>query len=160
MRHRFRAQCHCPWPCCCTRHWPTAIWPLTVWPRQRWWFIGVALVSLPASHWCHCQRQAVLVAGVAPVLLLSWPSKVRPVQRWRLLALRWCFICIELASLPALCCCHCCRHCAGIVALGAWASLPSSRAPRGGVCPSTVIAVRCIFAISGVVYAPHLFSVA
>ncbi len=34
-------------------------------------FFGVALVSLPASHWCHRQHQAVLVAGIAPVLLPS-----------------------------------------------------------------------------------------
>jgi hypothetical protein len=38
-------------------------------------FFGIALVSLPALHWCHCQNQAVLVPGIAPALLSSWPSK-------------------------------------------------------------------------------------
>jgi hypothetical protein len=34
-------------------------------------FIGVALVFLPTLHWPHCQRQAVLVAGIALALLPS-----------------------------------------------------------------------------------------
>jgi hypothetical protein len=60
-------------------------------------FVGVALVSSRALHWRHCQRQAVLVAGVAPALLPSWPSRsgrcrtsvcqrcacVLPASRWR-----------------------------------------------------------------------------
>ncbi len=127
VRRCCRAQCRRLWPRCCTRRWPTAIWPSTVWPRQQWHFFGVALVSLPALHWRHCQCQAVLVAGIAPVLLPSWPSKVWPVLRWRLPALRWHFACIALASLPALCCCPCCRRCFGIIALIAWACLPLSR---------------------------------
>jgi hypothetical protein len=73
-----------------------------VWPRQQWRFFGVALASLSALHWCHCQHQDVLVAGVALALLPSWPSKVRPVQRWRLPALHWRFARIALASLPVL----------------------------------------------------------
>ncbi len=123
-------------------------------------FFGVALVSLPALHWRHCQCQAVLVAGVAPALSPSWPLKVWPVQRWCLPALHWHFARIALASLPALCCCCCCWRCAGVVSLGAWASLPSSRAPCGGVCPSTAIAVRGVLAVSGVIYARPPFSVA
>ncbi len=123
-------------------------------------FFGVALVSSPASHWRHRQRQAVLVAGIAPALSPSWPSKVQPVQRWRLPALGWCFARIVLASLPALCCCCCCRHCSGVVALGVWASLPSLHAPCGGGCPSTVIAIHGVLAVSGVVYACPPFSVA
>ncbi len=87
-------------------------------------FFGVALVSLPALHWYHCQRQAVLVAGIAPALLPSWPLKVRPVPRWHLPALPWHFARITLASLPALCCCPCCWHCAGVISLVAWALLP------------------------------------
>jgi hypothetical protein len=124
VRRRCCTQHCCPWPCCCTRHRPTAIWPLTVWSRQRWRFCSIALVSSPALHGHHCQHQAVLVAGVVPALLPSWPSKVRPVPCWRLLALRWRFARIALASLPALCCCPCCRHCAGVIALVAWALLP------------------------------------
>jgi hypothetical protein len=73
----------------------------------------IALASLPAS----------LVAGVAPALLLSWLSKVQPLPRWRLLVLRSHFACIALASLPALCCHPCCRRCAGVIALIAWALL-------------------------------------
>ncbi len=137
MRHRCRTHHRRPWPCCCTRRRPTAIWPSTVWPRQRWRFFGIALVSLPALHWCHCQRQAVLVAGIAPALLSSWPLKVRPVQCWRLPALRWRFAHIALASLPALCCHRCHWHCAGIIALScggfcfvALAPLPSSPSRR------------------------------
>jgi hypothetical protein len=148
-------------------HRPTAIWPSMVWPRQQWLFFSflfslffrIALVSLLASHWHHCQHQAVLVAGVALALLPSWPSKVRPVQRWRLPALRWHFACIAPVSLPALCCCHCCQRCAGVVALGMWASLPSLCTPCGGVCPSTVIAVCGVLAVSGIIYAHPLFSV-
>ncbi len=84
-------------------------------------------MSLPASHWRCCQLQAVLVAGVAPALLLKWPSKVQLVPRWHLPALRWRFARIALASLPALCCCPCCWHCTGIIAIIAWALLPLSR---------------------------------
>jgi hypothetical protein len=53
-------------------------------------------------HWHHCQPQAVLVAGVAPALLPSWPSKNQPVLRWHLQALRSHFTRIALASLPML----------------------------------------------------------
>jgi hypothetical protein len=95
-------------------------------------FFGVALVSLPASHWHHRQHQAVLVAGVAPALLPSWPSKVRLVPRWRLPALRWRFARIVLASLPALCRRPCCRRFAGVIALVTWVLLPLSRWHR---CP-------------------------
>ncbi len=43
-------------------------------------------VIVGASHSsCRC----LLVAGIALVSLPSWPSEVRPMQRWRLLALRW-----------------------------------------------------------------------
>ncbi len=49
--------------------------PSTVWPRQQWHFIGVEQVSLLALHWRYCQRQAVLVAGVAPSMLPSCPSR-------------------------------------------------------------------------------------
>jgi hypothetical protein len=122
-------------------------------------FFGVALVSLPALHWRCCQHQAVFVAGIAPALLLSWPLKVWPVQCWRLPVLCWCFARIALASLPASCCCCCCRCCAGVVVLSACASLPSSCAPCGGICPSTIIAVRGVLAVSGIVYACPLFSV-
>ncbi len=90
-------------------------------------FFGVALVSLPALHWHHCQRQAVLVTGVALVLLPSWPLKVRPVPRWRLQALCWRFAHIALLSLPALCCCPCHQCCAGVIALVAWALSPLLR---------------------------------
>ncbi len=127
VRRRCCAQRRRLWPRRCTRRRPTVIWPLTVWPRQRWHFFGVALVSLPALHWRHCQHQAVLVAGVALVLLPSWPSKVRPVPRWRLLALHWHFASIALASSPASGCCPCCQHCAGVIALVAWALLPLLR---------------------------------
>jgi hypothetical protein len=51
-------------------------------------FFGVALVSLPALHWHHCQRGAVFVTGVVPGLLPSWLLKVWPVQCWCLPALR------------------------------------------------------------------------
>jgi hypothetical protein len=90
-------------------------------------FFGVALVSLPPLHWHHCQRQAVLVTSIAPALLPSWPLKVRPVPRWRLPALRLCFSRIALASLPASCCCPCCRRCASVIALVMWALLPLLR---------------------------------
>jgi hypothetical protein len=106
---------------------PQQFWPLAVWQRQRLRFFGVALVSSLALRWRHCQQQAFLVASVAPALLPSWPSKVRSVPRWRLPELCLRFPRIPLASLPALCCCPCCRHCAGIIALVTWALLPLSR---------------------------------
>jgi hypothetical protein len=90
-------------------------------------FFGVALVSSLALRWRHCQHQAFLVASVAPAMLPSWPSKVRPMPRWRLPELCLRFARIPLASLPALCCCPCCRHCAGIIALVTWALLPLLR---------------------------------
>jgi hypothetical protein len=105
---------------------PQRFWPSMVWPRQQWRFFGIAMVSFPTLHWHHCQHQAVLVASFVPALLPIWPSKVWPVQCWHLLALRWRFTRIALASLPALCCCHHCRRCAGIVALGTWSTSPSS----------------------------------
>jgi hypothetical protein len=87
-------------------------------------FFGIALVSLIALHWRHCQHQAVLVAGIAPALLPSWPSKVRPVPSWRLPTLCWCFACIALMSSPTLCCCCQCQCCAGVIALVAWGLFP------------------------------------
>ncbi len=88
-------------------------------------FFGVLLASSPALRWHHCQRQAVLVAGIAPVLLPSWPLMVRPMQRWRLLGLCW-HPCLHragiiasialLLSLLVLCWRHC-PWCAGVFAL-------------------------------------------
>jgi hypothetical protein len=57
VKHCCHAHHHCPWPCCCTQHWPTAIWPLMVWPKQQWRFFWrctgvlahIKLASLPAS---------------------------------------------------------------------------------------------------------------
>ncbi len=65
---------------------------------------------------------------------------------------------IVLASLTASRCCCRCQHCGGVVALGTRASLPSLRAPHGDVCPSSVIAVRGVLAVSGVVDACPPFS--
>ena len=87
-------------------------------------FFGIALVSLPTLHWRHCQHQAVLVADVVPALLPSWHSKVQLVPRWRLPAMRSRFACIVLASLPASCCCPCCRRCAGVITIVTWVLLP------------------------------------
>ncbi len=117
VRHRCCAHRHHPWPCRCTWRWSMAMWPSTVWPRQQWHFVGVALASLPALHWCHCQRQAVLVAGITPALLPSQPLKVRPVQHWRLPALRW----------------HPCPHHLGVIAR--FVLLLSSPALHRRCCP-------------------------
>ncbi len=89
----------------------------------------------------HCQHQAVLVASVAPALLLSWPSKVRPMPRWHLPALRLCFARIALASLPASCCHPCHRRCTGVIALVVWALLPLS---RWHLCPCRLCLVSSI----------------
>jgi hypothetical protein len=164
VRHHYHAHHCCLWPCCCTRHRPTAIWPLMVWPRQQWhfflFFLSVVLAFLPASHWHHCLRQAVLVAGIAPALLPSWPSKVRPMQRWHLPVLRWRFARIPLVSLPASCYCCCCWCCAGIITLGARASFSSLRAPCGEFRPAAVLAIRDVLAVSSVIEARPPFSVA
>jgi hypothetical protein len=89
-----------------------------------------------ALHWRHCQHQAVLVAGVAPTLSPSWPSRS---GQCRASVCRPC-TCI----LPASCWRHCQHHavvhvtgvvpaslpcCAGAFALVAPASLSSSPLP-------------------------------
>jgi hypothetical protein len=112
----------------------------------------IALASLPASSCPRCRRCAGVVAD------LTFKGPVGTALAFASVALAFCPHCTGVS--PASC--YCCprRRCAGVVTLGAWASSPSSRAPHGGVRPSTVIAVRGIIAISGVVYARPPFSVA
>jgi hypothetical protein len=66
-------------------------------------------VSLHALHWRHCQRQAVLVAGVAPALLPSWPSRSGRCRAS--ICRRWACV------LPASCWRHC-QHCAVVHVTG------------------------------------------
>ncbi len=126
MRCRCRAPCCHPWPCRCTRSRPTVILPSTVLPGQQWHFIGVEQVSLPALHWHYWQLQAVLVAGVAPSLLPSCPSRS---GRCRASICRRC-TCI----LPASCCRHC-QHRAFVHVTGILpASLPCCGVPLPLLC--------------------------
>jgi hypothetical protein len=69
----------------------------------------IALALLPASSCSRCWRCTGVVAEL--------PIKVRPVLRKHLPVLRLHFSSILLASLPALCCCPCHRHCACIITM-------------------------------------------
>ncbi len=64
---------------------------------------------MPALHWRYCQRQAVLVAGVAPALLQSCPSR----------SVRCCAsICRCCACIFPASCWHHCQHCAVVHVTG------------------------------------------
>jgi hypothetical protein len=130
-----------------------ATWPLTVWPRQQWHFLWhcagilacIALALLPALSCSCCWR----CAGVIAKFVFKGPTDAA-----------LAFAGVALASSPASRWRHC-QHCAVVsaasIAQALLPFLPSLRAPRGGVCPSAVIALRGVLAVSGVVDALPLF---
>jgi hypothetical protein len=106
-------------PCCpphCCQHFKLAS------AQSRHSCNTLAYVGLLLSP-CHCRW---LCCRPWHHSTATWPSMVRPMQRWRLYQ-RCAGVLARmlLASLQALVCC-CCRHCTGAHALAARASLPLS----------------------------------
>jgi hypothetical protein len=128
-------------------------WPLTVWPRQQWHFLWrcagvlarIVLALLPALSCSCCWR----CAGVVAKFAFKGPADAA-----------LAFAGDALVSSPALHWHHC-QHRAVVsaasIAPALLPFLPSSRAPCGGICPSAVVTLRGVLAVSGVVNALPLF---
>jgi hypothetical protein len=129
-------------------------------------FNGLAEAAMAfslASRWHPCPYHAGVITSIE---LSSSPALRR--RRCRVCLqrsgrCRLAFAGIALASLPALHWRHH-QHCAVIIIAGVAPALlpllPSSCAPRGGIHPSAIIAVHGVLAVSGVIDARPLFSVA